>query len=64
MNQKKTGNRRLRNRADKFQPNRAYIEKAVREYLKKGGKITRVEIMPDFVDSGDTYADEYLMGWV
>ena len=28
----------------KFNPNREYIEKATEEYLKSGGKITKIEI--------------------
>lgn len=61
MKQKKRGNKR---RQDKFNPNRAYIDQAVNDYLKKGNKIKKIEIMPDFIDSGDNYADHFLMGWL
>lgn len=59
MKQKKRGNKR---KQDKFKPNRAFIDQAVNDYLNQGNKIKKIEIMPDFIDFDETYADEYLMG--
>jgi hypothetical protein len=47
----------------KFNPDRAYIQKAVEQYLKNGGTIKRVEVGPDVTDLG-FYDYEFLSGQI
>lgn len=37
-----------------FQPAREYIENAVMEFLRSGGKITRIEVMPTINTEGSS----------
>lgn len=56
-----------RKKKQKFNPNRAYIDRAVEEYLRKGGRIDHVNpfspgsIIPDMITDYDS-ADDFLMG--
>jgi small-conductance mechanosensitive channel len=43
---KKTTSRQQR-KTKSFNPNRQFVDDAVRNYLEKGGKITRVEVVVD-----------------
>jgi len=55
----------IRNRKTKFNPNRAFIDDAVNDYLKKGGRIEKVEPGPDWTDLDffpDDEIDSFLMG--
>jgi len=65
MKQKRKRNRRKGSVI--FRPDHNYIEEAVYEYLKKGGKINQVEAdeksFQDFASiNGGQGADEYLRG--
>lgn len=59
--------RRGRRRTVSFNPSHSYIEKSVEEYMKDGGKITRIERVngsyQNFVAMADTQssADDFLM---
>ena len=58
-------NKRTWNRKDKFRPNRAYIDQAVDEYLKRGGQIEHIKPGPDFNDQINFFDDEidsFLLG--
>ncbi len=60
-------NKKRRRKAVNFNPNRDYIESAVDDFLKNGGKIKKVQAGPEnFVDfiSGQKDREEYdfLMG--
>ncbi len=50
----------------KFKPNREFCKNAVDEYLKKGGKITKVDVMPELNLEGssgllhDIFEDDFL----
>lgn len=46
----------------KFNPDRAYIEKAVAEYLKKGRKISQLELDDNICENQTCEADYFLMG--
>lgn len=67
MEKFKTQKRRGRRRSVSFDPNHTYIEKSVEEYLKEGGKITRIERVngnyQSFVSISESNcsADEFLM---
>jgi len=55
----------IRNRKTKFNPNRDFIDQAVNDYLKRGGKIEKVEPGPDWNDDiiyQDDEIDQFLMG--
>ena len=58
--------RRSKKKSVSFNPNRKYINSAVDEYLKNGGKITRIEIDDEayqaFIKMRDAAADEFLRG--
>lgn len=50
-----------------FKPSRKYIQSAVDEYLKKGGKITRLKPERDYksivrIKTSQSEADEFLSG--
>lgn len=49
-----------------FNPNRNYINDAVEEYLKQGGKIKKIEMDEEaykaFVKMRDAAADDFLRG--
>lgn len=55
-------------KSNSFNPNRAYIAEAVREYLKYGGKITRIELTDETyqafleAEKGRLAADQFLRG--
>jgi hypothetical protein len=51
----------LKRRKNTFAPGRDYINRAVEDYLEKGGKITRLET-PDDPTSPLNEADDFLMG--
>ena len=36
-----------RKKKSSFNPNREYLEKAMKEFVKKGGKITKIDPFPD-----------------
>ena len=55
--------RRKRKNRDRWTPDRSYIERAVEEYLRRGGRIEKVIIGPDVTDHG-FYEDEFLKGEV
>lgn len=65
MSQWKKG-RRSRKKGVSFNPNRNYISSAVDEYLKNGGKITKIEMDEEayeaFVKMRDAAADDFLRG--
>lgn len=67
MEKFKTQKRRGRRRSVSFDPNHNYIEKSVEDYLKEGGKITRIERVngsyQSFVSISESNcsADEFLM---
>lgn len=67
MEKFRTGKRRGRRRSVSFNPNHSYVQKSVDEYLKNGGKITRIERIngnyESFVSASETNgsADEFLM---
>ena len=39
---------KVRKRKDKFNPNRSQVERAIKKFLKNGGKIYKEDYMPDF----------------
>ena len=49
-----------------FNPNRKFINNAVDEFLKKGGKITKIEMDEEayqaFIRMRDAAADDFLRG--
>ena len=64
----KPNRRRSRKRSTSFRPNSDFIKKAVTDYLKKGGKINRIEINDKSFENswmiGDVSSDvdEFLNG--
>jgi LAS superfamily LD-carboxypeptidase LdcB len=65
MSQWKKG-RRSKKKSVSFNPNRNYINTATDEFLKNGGKITRIEMDEDayqaFIKMREAAADEFLRG--
>ncbi len=67
MEKAKVFKRRGRRRTVSFNPTHNYIEKSVEEYMKDGGKITRIERVngsyQNFVAMADAQssADDFLM---
>lgn len=60
------GKSKRRRRINDFKPSRKFIKGAVDDYLKKGGKITKLELDREYEDSirrSRTFseADEYLL---
>ena len=53
-----------RTKKTNFRPNRKYIQRAVDEYLKKGGKITWLEISSSDIPIPNNFkdVDSYLIG--
>ena len=43
MDKNRVFKKRARRRSASFNPNHQYIEDSIQEYLKRGGKITRIE---------------------
>lgn len=67
MEQLKIQKRRGRRRSVSFEPTHNYVEKSVEEYLKAGGKITRIERVNGSYESfvsineANGSADDFLM---
>ncbi|MCP4752989.1 MAG: hypothetical protein GY866_19045 [Proteobacteria bacterium] len=68
MEKNKFQKRRGRRKSVSFNPNHQYVEKSVDEFLKNGGKITRIERIngsyQNFValnDSSSASADDFLL---
>jgi hypothetical protein len=63
MSQWKKG-RRSKKKSVPFNPNRKYLNSAIDEYLKNGGKITKIEMDEEayqaFIRMKETAADEFL----
>jgi hypothetical protein len=65
---RRAGRKPKRNKSVSFKPNRDYLEKAMAEYLAKGGKITKLELdeesYKNFVATPESpYAvDDFLAG--
>lgn len=52
---------RTRQKKDKFNPSREYVSHAVDEYLKSGGKITRLVIDSSSPVANMSFGHDYLM---
>ena len=48
-------------RKQKFNPDRDFVKNSVDDYLKNGGKITKIEIIAEMGDNHDKDADFFLM---
>lgn len=67
MRRSVTKNRKAK-KSKGFNPSRDYVNDAVNEYLKKGGKITKIIEVPDEFDPSGPFrepglpADDFLLG--